>query len=65
MRAQLQFILQQKADRNIYETSRRTTERKENDQDAEIEENPLARRGRQIGRSDRNRGCGTIDRHKA
>ena len=68
VRLQVQFVLEKKAYRNIDQASGGGTEGQQNDQDAEVEENPLPHRLRKVGGSDGDgRCCGrwTVGRHRA
>jgi len=68
MRGQMQSVFKKEADGNIDQAAGRTAEGKQDDQDAQIEENALPHRGRQVGGSDgdtRHGGCGTVHRHCA
>ena len=68
VRLQMQLVLEEEADRNIDQAAEGRTEGQQNDQDAEVKEDPLPHRVRQGGGIDgdgRTRGGRTVSRHRA
>jgi len=68
VRRQMQLVLEQEADGDVDQSSRRAAERQQDDQDAQIEEDAQPLRRRQIRTSDgdgRDGGSRAVNRHCA